>query len=128
MSSMLQILPTIHKRTSVESRLLQFLFQYRITPHTTTGLSPAEFLMGRRLRSQLSLLHPGVEERVKATQETEEVPLQRGKRTVIRCWRSCLGSQLQQGTKMAKWCDLRNPRSHIHLGGVVRWGQSEKAL
>ena len=65
---------------SVESRLLQFLFQYRITPHTTTGLSPAELLMGRRLRSHLSLLHPGVEERVKATQEKQRKYHDRGAR------------------------------------------------
>ena len=71
---------TADKRMSVESRLLQFLFQYRITPHTTTGLSPAELLMGRRLRSHLSLLHPGVEERVKATQEKQRKYHDRGAR------------------------------------------------
>ena len=71
---------TADKRMSVESRLLQFLFQYRITLHTTTGLSPAELLMGRRLRSHLSLLHPGVEERVKATQEKQRKYHDRGAR------------------------------------------------
>ena len=30
-----------------------FLFQYRVTPHTVTGVSPAELLMGRRLRDKL---------------------------------------------------------------------------
>ena len=30
-----------------------FLFQYRDTPHTITGMSPAELLMGRRLRDKL---------------------------------------------------------------------------
>ena len=35
-------------------RVLQnFLFQYRITPHTVSGLSPAELLMGRRLKDKL---------------------------------------------------------------------------
>lgn len=36
----------------------QFLFHYRVTQHTTTGLSPAQLLMGRRLRTSLDLLHP----------------------------------------------------------------------
>ena len=36
-------------------RIARFLFQYRITPHTTTGLSPAEMLLGRNLRSRLDL-------------------------------------------------------------------------
>ena len=30
-----------------------FLFHYRTTPHTSTGLSPAEFLMGSRLNDKL---------------------------------------------------------------------------
>ena len=30
-----------------------FLFQYRVTPHTVTGMSPAELLMGRKLRDKL---------------------------------------------------------------------------
>ena len=42
----------------VETKLCRFLFKYRITPHTSTGRSPAELLLGRQLRSALSLLHP----------------------------------------------------------------------
>ena len=30
-----------------------FLFQYRVTPHSVTGISPAELLMGRKLRDKL---------------------------------------------------------------------------
>ena len=30
-----------------------FLFQYRVTPHTVTAVSPAELLMGRKLRDKL---------------------------------------------------------------------------
>ena len=33
--------------------LQNFLFQYRTTPHTVFGLSPAELLMGRRLKDKL---------------------------------------------------------------------------
>ncbi|PFX15319.1 Uncharacterized protein K02A2.6 [Stylophora pistillata] len=32
--------------------LENFLFQYRVTPYTVTGLSPAELLMGRKLRDK----------------------------------------------------------------------------
>ena len=35
----------------------RFLLQYRITPQTTTGQSPAELLMGRKLRTIFDLLH-----------------------------------------------------------------------
>ena len=40
---------------SLETRLNQFLFKYRITPQSTTGLSPAEMLFGRRLGSHLGV-------------------------------------------------------------------------
>lgn len=53
----------------IPKRLTHFLFHYRITPHSTTGSSPAELLMNRRLRSKLSLLHPGTGQLPKHQQE-----------------------------------------------------------
>lgn len=49
------------KRTtgdSIQDRLSKYLFKYRITPHSTTGVPPAELLMGRKLQSRLDLLYP----------------------------------------------------------------------
>ena len=43
---------------SLETRLSRFLFRYRITPHTSTGMSPSELMWGKRLRSPLDLLRP----------------------------------------------------------------------
>ena len=37
-------------------KVQQFVFSYRNTPHSTTGMSPAELLIGRRLRGRLDLL------------------------------------------------------------------------
>ena len=48
---------------SVKSRLAKFLFTYRLTPHTTTGVSPAEMLLERRSRSRLDILRPLTAER-----------------------------------------------------------------
>ncbi len=53
---------------SVETNISRFLFQYRSTPQTTTGLAPAEMLLGRKLKSHLDLLHPDVEEKVRVQQ------------------------------------------------------------
>ena len=53
----------------MEVRLSQFLFKYRITPQTTTGVSPAQLLMGRRLRTHLDLLHPDTAMRMNEKQE-----------------------------------------------------------
>ena len=34
----------------------RFLFNYRLTPYSTTGVSPAELMFGRRLRSRFDLV------------------------------------------------------------------------
>ena len=58
---------------SIETCLSRFLFRYRITPHTTTGRSPAEMLMGRHLRSHLDQIRPDVAQRVQRSQERQKV-------------------------------------------------------
>ena len=43
---------------SLETKLSRFLFWNRLTPHSTTGVPPAQLLLGRIPRSQLDLLKP----------------------------------------------------------------------
>ena len=57
---------------TVEERLTKFLFKYRITPHSTTGILPAELLIGRRLRSRLDLLQPDLPRKLELSQATQE--------------------------------------------------------
>ncbi|XP_017479034.1 PREDICTED: uncharacterized protein K02A2.6-like [Rhagoletis zephyria] len=42
----------------ISTRLQRVLLKQHSTPHTTTGKTPAELLMGRRIRTLLDLLHP----------------------------------------------------------------------
>ena len=53
---------------SINTRLSKSLMTYRISPQSTTGVSPAELLMGRRLRTRLDLLKPNTAERVESKQ------------------------------------------------------------
>ena len=53
---------------SMRSHLAKTLFTYRLTPQTTTGISPGELLLGRRPRSRLDLLKPHTAERVERSQ------------------------------------------------------------
>ena len=58
---------------SINSRLAKVLCSYRVTPQSTTGISPAELLLGRRSRTQLDLLKPHTAERVEAKQSQQKV-------------------------------------------------------
>ena len=48
----------------IHTRLTRFLLNYRITPQTSTGLSPSQLLMGRRLRTRLDMINPDSASRV----------------------------------------------------------------
>ena len=60
---------------SIQDKLSKFLFKYRITPHTTTGIPPCELVMNRRLRSRLDLLHPNtmLSQRVEQKQQFQKM-------------------------------------------------------
>lgn len=53
----------------LETQLSRFLFKYRNTPHTTTGTTPAELLMGWTPRTHLSLIYPNLASKVQRQQE-----------------------------------------------------------
>lgn len=60
------------KNGSMTSRLAKVLFIYRITPQSTTGLAPAELMLGRRPRTCLDLLKLNTAERVERRQEQQK--------------------------------------------------------
>ena len=57
---------------SLEERVLRFLTKYRSTPQSTTGLSPAQLLFGRNLKTQLDLLFPNTHSKVVGSQEKQK--------------------------------------------------------
>ena len=59
------------KEDSIEVNVSRFLLQYRITPHSTTGILPAEMLMGQRPRSHLDLAFPDMTSKVQKKQQTQ---------------------------------------------------------
>ena len=65
----------------IDTRIARFLFQYRITPHSTTGISPAELLQGRRLRSHLDLLQPHLQSKIQESQERQKTKHNQGARS-----------------------------------------------
>ena len=59
-------------KDSLETRVSRFLFKYRITPQTTTGIAPAELLLGRKPRARLDLIHPDIREKVQNGQRKQK--------------------------------------------------------
>ena len=57
---------------SIEAKVSRFLFRYRNTPHSTTGQSPAELLLGRKMKTHLEILRPDIASRVNDHQERQK--------------------------------------------------------
>ena len=57
---------------SINTRVSRFLFKYRITPHSTTGVPPAELVFGRKLRSHLDHLQPNLGDTVRQSQARQK--------------------------------------------------------
>ena len=58
---------------SFQTRLSRVLFQYRTTPHSTTGVTPAQLLYGRPMATHLTRLQPdgALLDRVRTKQERQ---------------------------------------------------------
>ena len=49
---------------SLNQKLSSFLLSYRTTPHSTTGHTPAELMMGRNLHTRLDVFKPNLGNRI----------------------------------------------------------------
>ena len=57
---------------SVREKVYRFLTKYRNTPHSTTGVTPAELVFGRKTRTHLDLLHPCLQKHVHDQQQSQK--------------------------------------------------------
>ncbi|XP_042150746.1 uncharacterized protein K02A2.6-like [Ixodes scapularis] len=62
------------------TKLARFLLSQHILPHSTTGKSPAELLMGRRIRTALDRLHPDLQAEMVDKQEEQALRGRQGVR------------------------------------------------
>jgi hypothetical protein len=83
------------KKESLETRVSRFLLKYRITPHSTTGIAPAELLMSRKPRSRLDVLHLDVRQRVQNQQKKQKEL--HDQHAVDRQWTICIIHRLNFG-------------------------------
>ena len=52
----------------INMRISRFLLRYCVTRQSTTGLTPSELLMGRRLRTIFDLIHPDLSDKIEQKQ------------------------------------------------------------
>jgi hypothetical protein len=57
----------------VHHKVSDVLFRFRNTPHTTTGITPAELFLKRTPRTRLSLVKPCLQRKVEQTQERSKL-------------------------------------------------------
>nr|XP_006818949.1 PREDICTED: uncharacterized protein K02A2.6-like [Saccoglossus kowalevskii] len=58
---------------SMKHRIANFLLRCRTTPHSTTGVSPAELMVKRRLRTRVSLIKPDIAQFVESKCKRDRV-------------------------------------------------------
>ena len=61
------------KSGTLKARVATVLCSYRVTPHATTGVSPSELLLGKRLRTRLDLLKPNTAKKVENKQMQQKI-------------------------------------------------------
>jgi len=61
------------EESDVDKRVANFLLSYRNTPHSTTGRSPAEALLKRRLPTKLDRMRPDPRRRMLAQQHKQKI-------------------------------------------------------
>ena len=58
---------------SVETHISNFLARYRFTAQTSTGISPAELLLGRKPRLRVDLVYPEIGRKVRQSQACQKL-------------------------------------------------------
>ena len=61
-----------HSGIIFHQQLMNFLLSYRITPQSTTGVSPASLFLNRHLQTRLDLLHPSITDKVELEQAQQK--------------------------------------------------------
>ena len=100
---------TLSSSDSIATKVNRFLFTYRITPHSATGVSPAELLMNHKLNSSLSIIKPNINRKLRLNNEIliHNTSL-RSKSNIQDRWFS-LGSFLQQPREVGgRWSHPAN--------------------
>ena len=116
-----------------EHQLANLLLHYRTTPHTTTGVPPAELFLKRQLRTRLSLVKPDPEAAMRKKQQQQQQQhdqgtktlrvFQPGDRVAVRQFRGpdkwALGTVVQRLGPVAYMVQLAHKTCHVHVDHLI---------
>ena len=101
-------------------KLARLLLSYRTTPHTGTGCTPAELLMGQRIRTRLDILRPNLSARIakksKFVDQSDRRPLKIGEPVMVKDYRDRKRPWIQGVIQ-----DWLGPVTYRVLVGVLLW-------
>ncbi|XP_043478167.1 uncharacterized protein K02A2.6-like [Leptopilina heterotoma] len=101
-----------------QDALVKFLFHYRSSPHCTTGVSPAELQLGRKLRTRWDLLKTEIRERV-IKEQGKQKNYYGGNRKVEFNEQEVLMAKDYSGKKN-KWCKVQVAKRLSPVSYLVR--------
>lgn len=133
---MVQVLKKTLKRSSglsMDHQLANLLLSYRSTPHTTTGVPPAELFLKRQLRTRLTLLRPDQEATIRQKQRQQKEQhdhdskqlrtFQPGDHVAVRQFRGpekwVPGIIVQSLGTVGYMVNINNRVTHVHVDHIV---------
>lgn len=94
-----------HSNKDMGLNIANWLLNYHNTPHSVTGVEPAVRMLGRRLRSALSLVHPLSSSKEQVVEARQEQRMMDGEKRLRRCsvgdkvlYRDVLHNEWRKGT------------------------------
>ena len=83
---------------SIQETISEFLFRYHSTPHSTTGVSPSELFLRRKMKITLDLLKPDLQRRVEEKQTIQKHGQDgKGKERIFEIGQSVWAKDYRQG-------------------------------